>query len=110
MSRKKLSRDALIQSLQSVLPEIQQKYGVERIAIFGSYAQGTARTDSDVDILVHLSRPLGFEFISLATQLEETLEKKVDLVTYESLQRNAAHPRRSRISREIERTLVYVPG
>lgn len=58
---------------------------IRSVAIFGSHAKGEESPESDVDILVDLSEPVGFPFISLANDLSERLGKKVDLLTPESI-------------------------
>ncbi len=61
-------------------------YGVSSLAVFGSTARDEARADSDVDILVEFSQPVGlFEFIRLKNRLEELLGHSVDLVTPDAL-------------------------
>lgn len=65
---------------------ILKNAGVTRSAIFGSYAHGEQREDSDIDMLVDFPRGKGlFEFAGLEQELEGVLGKKVDLVEYESL-------------------------
>lgn len=61
--------------------------GVERLALFGSFARDDARPDSDVDILVEFAggRKTYDAFLDLADLLEEILDRKVELVTVESL-------------------------
>lgn len=61
--------------------------GVERLALFGSFARDEARPDSDVNILVEFAagRKTFDAFLDLADLLEETLQRKVELVTVESL-------------------------
>ncbi|WP_083421941.1 nucleotidyltransferase family protein [Arsenicibacter rosenii] len=54
-------------------------------ALFGSYADGTATANSDIDILVEFNQPVGFEFIDLAIELEDILQKRVDLVTRQAI-------------------------
>ena len=49
------------------------------MAIFGSYARGEQRMDSDVDVLVEFNAPIGMRFIDLANDLETILQTKVDL-------------------------------
>jgi predicted nucleotidyltransferase len=61
---------------------------VVRRALYGSLAQGLADEDSDVDLLVELSHPLGLEFFALADYLERKLGRKVDLVTLETFRRS----------------------
>ncbi|RYC68751.1 MULTISPECIES: nucleotidyltransferase family protein [Spirosoma] len=56
-------------------------YPLTSIALFGSYADGTASEESDIDIMVEFSRPVGFEFIDLTIELENLLHKKIDIVT-----------------------------
>lgn len=55
--------------------------------LFGSFARGEERPDSDVDILVSLdySQPLGFKYFGMWGELERKLNRKVDLVTEGSL-------------------------
>ena len=47
-------------------PTLEKKYNVESLAIFGSYARGTASEDSDLDILVRFKKPIGLDFVTLA--------------------------------------------
>lgn len=105
---KSLTRTSVIRILRKQLPQLRIKYGVEKIAVYGSFAKGTARKQSDVDILVQLSRPLGLEFVQLAFDLEKSLGRKVDLATFETFQRKRTHPRYAHIAADIERTLHYV--
>jgi predicted nucleotidyltransferase len=61
-------------------------FGVKRLALFGSVARDMAQTDSDVDILVEFSHPVGlFQFIGLKQYLESLLGCPVDLGTSRSL-------------------------
>jgi predicted nucleotidyltransferase len=63
-----------------------EQLGVKSLALFGSSAREEARPDSDVDLLVEFSRPVGlFEFVRLKLALEEILECRVDLVTPDAL-------------------------
>ncbi|MEW5870784.1 MAG: nucleotidyltransferase family protein [Chloroflexota bacterium] len=103
-----ITREVILRILDQEKPTLRQKYGVERIALFGSFAQGLADENSDIDLVVHLSRPLGFEFVQLGDYLESKLGRGVDLVTYNSLKRGELNPRRAHIARSIAGTLVYV--
>jgi len=76
---------AIIQSHKSILEE---KYKVRRIAVFGSYARGDQTEESDIDIMVEFSEPIGLLFIHLADYLEEILGTKVDLITPEAIKPN----------------------
>ena len=102
-----LNREQVLERLRQQLPHLRDKYGVERVAVYGSFAQGRPRQRSDVDIVVHLGRPLGLEFVALAYYLEDLLGRKVDLATFETLQRGMQNPRYRHIAENVQRSLVY---
>lgn len=63
-----------------------EEFSVKSISLFGSMARDTLREDSDIDILVEFSRPVGlFEFVRLQRHLEQLLGRPVDLVTLDAL-------------------------
>ncbi|HSX37320.1 MAG TPA: nucleotidyltransferase family protein [Chlamydiales bacterium] len=71
---------------KKVLP-ILKKHAVKRAAIFGSVARGEAKAKSDVDILIEYktrNKSL-FDLVDLKSDLEETLDRRVDLITYNSI-------------------------
>jgi hypothetical protein len=80
--------------------ELIKKYGLEFIAIFGSYSRGEQNSNSDIDILVDFNKPIGIEFIDLANELETILEHKVDLVS-----KNGVNKKYLKV---IEQELIYV--
>ena len=106
--RKPLTKEEILQALKKKLPYLRERYGVEEIAIYGSFAKGYQTTKSDIDILVKLIKPLGLEFVSLAYYLEEILGRKVDLATFDTMRRGIENPRYKHIATDIERTLIYV--
>jgi predicted nucleotidyltransferase len=52
---------------------------VRRIRIFGSYARGEATAESDLDALIDMLHPTGWEYFSYADDLQQQLGIKVDL-------------------------------
>jgi len=70
-----------------LLPDLQVRYGVRALWLFGSYARGTARPHSDLDILVEFDeRPLTLiQFVALEQELSDRLGVKVDLVEKKAL-------------------------
>lgn len=105
---KALTKEAILKILADELPYLRQRYGVVRIALYGSFAHGSPTRKSDVDLLVKLSRPLGLEFVTLADYLEKRLGRKVDLATFEDLRRSLTTPRYRHVALNIERTLTDV--
>ena len=88
-------------TLQDNLPYLNNKYGVLKLGVFGSFATGEEHKNSDVDVLVEFEKPIGiFKFVNLKFYLEEKLQKKVDLVT-----KNALKPL---IKNQILQEIIYI--
>ena len=65
---------------------IFKKYNVDKAAVFGSCARGEMQRGSDVDILVDIGNlTSGLAFAELKMKLESILKRKVDLISYKSL-------------------------
>lgn len=75
----------VIETLRSHEPEIRKRFYVKRIGVFGSFARGEQKETSDVDILVEFEKPTFDNFMNLAFFLEDLFQRKVDLVTPNSL-------------------------
>lgn len=86
--------------LQQLKPELAQRFHVRSLGIFGSVTRHDFTPESDIDIIVELSRPVGMEFIDLADFIERKLQKKVDLVSRAGI--------RERYFKAIEPEIVYV--
>ena len=75
-----MTKEQILSYLHEHKAEFQRKYGVEEIGLFGSFARGDAKAESDIDLLV--SMPSTFDNVmNLKFELEESLHKKVDLLT-----------------------------
>ncbi|MFH1776193.1 MAG: nucleotidyltransferase family protein [Candidatus Omnitrophota bacterium] len=74
-----------IENLKKKIVGILKKHKVVRAGIFGSYARGENKKNSDVDILIELSKPVGFGFVGIQFELEDELRKKVDLLSYKAI-------------------------
>ena len=62
------------------------RFKIRSLALFGSVARNEATSDSDVDVLVEFSVPVGlFHFVRLKGYLEELLDSPVDLVTLDAI-------------------------
>ena len=86
------------------LVEILKKHGVKNIKIFGSYARGKAKPESDLDVLVEFyERKSLLEIVGIEQELEDKLGMKVDLLTRESISPYL----RKRIEKECKEVLVW---
>jgi len=64
---------------------ILSQHNIKKAGIFGSYAEGKQKKNSDIDILIQPPEGMGLEFFGVQMELESKLKKKVDLVTYNGL-------------------------
>ncbi len=79
------------------MPCLREHHAVSRLYLFGSYARGEARGESDIDLLVDFDRtPDLLNFIEMEKYLKKQLRKKVDLVP----RRKLKSPLRARILEE----------
>jgi predicted nucleotidyltransferase len=81
-----MKKDDILKILGNVKGEVEQDYKAKIIGIFGSYARGDERAESDVDILVDFAEDASlFDLVGLSLFLEEKLNCKVDIVPRGSL-------------------------
>lgn len=75
-----------IQEIKKKIISILKCHKVKRAAIFGSFVKGKRRKDSDIDILVEFKGEKSLlDLVGLKLELEKTLGRKVDVLTYNSL-------------------------
>jgi uncharacterized protein len=82
------TKEEILNILQKRKPDLVRRFGLERLALFGSFARGDNREDSDVDILVEVPPTIGLEFVDLAEEIETILGMPADVVS-----RRAIKPR-----------------
>ena len=75
-----------VKELKLKIHPILKKHGVIRSSVFGSFARGENKAESDIDILVKLKDGKTLiDLISLESDLEKVTNWKVDLLTYNSI-------------------------
>lgn len=76
-----------------------RSYHVRKIGVFGSYARGSARKKSDIDLLVEFDQTVDlFDFYHLTDEISSMLDTKIDLATVNSLKPLV----KSRVMEEVE--------
>jgi hypothetical protein len=88
-----------VQKLAGVHRELEQRFTVVRIGVFGSFIRGEADLESDVDILVELAEPTFDHYMDLKFFLEDLFRRPVDLVMLDTL--------KPRLRPIIEQEVVY---
>jgi uncharacterized protein len=93
-----------VERLKAIIREneatLKSEFKIKELAIFGSFARGEQKKNSDIDILVEFGEPVGFEFFRAARYLEKILGVKVDLVTKDAI--------KPQLAGAINRDLMYV--
>ena len=91
----------LLSKLANVKDELRQQFGIEEIALFGSYSRNEAKDDSDVDIaVISMKEKDYFTLIDAMKYLEKKLHKKVDMGFFDSM--------RPFIKRRIKEDMIHV--
>lgn len=76
-----------MQDISNTIVPILIKYNVKKASIFGSYARGNNDEKSDIDILIEPPEKMGMSVVRLRRELEQALNKKVDLVSFDGINR-----------------------
>jgi predicted nucleotidyltransferase len=96
-----MNRAEVLDRLSRSKPTLVARYGVARLALFGSTARDAARPDSDIDILVSFDGPAtSARYFGVQFYLEDLLGRPVDLVTDKAL--------RAELRPFVEREAVHV--
>ena len=70
---------------KKIIPTLKSQ-GIVKAGIFGSYATGEAKENSDVDLLVELKDDKSLlDLVGLKLELEDVLGRKVDVLTYDAI-------------------------
>ncbi|HJX34589.1 MAG TPA: nucleotidyltransferase domain-containing protein [Desulfatiglandales bacterium] len=75
-----LTYEDILKLLRSERIFLRNEFGVVNIGLFGSYAKGTQKDDSDIDLLVEFEEPRFDYLAGLQIYLEKRLNKKIELV------------------------------
>jgi predicted nucleotidyltransferase len=75
------TREQILATLHEQHALLSRRYPIQRLALFGSWARGDAREDSDVDVMVEVDPAIGLRFVDLGDELERALGRRVDLVS-----------------------------
>ncbi|MDE5711129.1 nucleotidyltransferase family protein [Bacteroides sp.] len=93
--------DEIIAILRKFKDEFGEKYGIEKLGLFGSAVRGEQKEDSDVDVCVQLQTPDYFTRMEIKEFLEQRLEVKVDVVSLSAMMRTL-------FRNHIEKDAIYI--
>lgn len=96
-----MNRDQALALLTQHKPVLGERFGVLKLALFGSFARGTQREDSDIDLLVSFDGPATADrYFGTQFYLEDLFGRPVDLVSEKAL--------RPRLRPYVEKDLINV--
>ncbi|MDF1592872.1 MAG: nucleotidyltransferase family protein [Desulfobacterales bacterium] len=99
MNNNQKDKIEILRIIGGMRTELAERFTVKRIGVFGSFARGDERLESDVDIVVELADPTFDHYMDLKFHLEEVLRRPVDLVMADTV--------KPRLKPIIEREIVY---
>lgn len=92
-----------IEEIAERVRPVAERYGISKVYLFGSYARGEATEDSDIDLLIDAQNIKGlFALGGVYSDLEEALNKEIDLVTFGQIEQNRNVPIHKRFILEVE--------
>ena len=76
-----MTKEAILETLKLHKKELYQKYGVIKIGVFGSFARGEAKEESDIDIVIEIEKNKKnlHNFLNTRREMEKLLGLRVDL-------------------------------
>ncbi len=81
-----MEKQQALDMLSQLKPELIKRFGVTRLALFGSTVRGEAKEGSDIDILISFDGPASSkQFFGVQFLLEDELGQPIDLVTEKAL-------------------------
>jgi predicted nucleotidyltransferase len=95
-----MTKSNILDFLKSHKEELESKFFVTKIGLFGSYAKDTANEDSDIDIVIQSTKKDFFLREDLREYLESNLNKSVDVGYLDSI--------RAYYKNKIEKDIIYV--
>jgi predicted nucleotidyltransferase len=99
VSSKAMNKEQIIAFLRENKKDLKKRFGVTKIALFGSYARDEAKRNSDIDLLIETKVHDFDNRYALEEYLEGVFKKKVDVLYFSAM--------RKFIMQEIAKDIIY---
>lgn len=74
-------RQQILDQLRVYYSYNKERFGIEKLGIFGSFARGEETPESDIDIIISLKNPSFFLYGEISRQLQDVFGREIDLVS-----------------------------
>jgi len=101
MVTENMDQKEIIHTLKKFKEDNKNKYHISRLGLFGSAAKNCMKDNSDIDVVVKIVKQDMFGLIGIKQDLEEILQRPVDVVSYREA-RNAL------LKQRIDEEALYV--
>lgn len=85
MNKERLTKEEILSFLREHKAFFKERFSVDNIMLFGSFARDEAKPDSDIDILIEATQKSFRRYADLIIFLEDSFERKVDVIYRDSL-------------------------
>ena len=86
MNKMKKSKEQILDTLKSIKDDLNKRYRIKNIGLFGSYVNNKQKDTSDIDFLVEFEEDADlFHLVGLSRYLEEIFNTRVDVISKPSL-------------------------
>jgi len=96
-----MTRSEILVILKRYKNENAEKYGINNIGLFGSFAKDKESSESDIDIIIETAEPDLFKIVHIKDELEKLFNKTIDIVR----KRETMNPY---LKKHIEKVAIYV--
>ena len=94
-------KEAILRCLSSYKHNNAEKYGIETLGLFGSFAREEQTPKSDIDIVLRLKQPSLYKYSAIQTDLQNLFKRDVDIVSTGSRMNDS-------FKKQLEKDAVYV--
>jgi len=95
-----MTKEEILKILKNNKETIKDRFSIEKIGLFGSYANGDNNKDSDIDLVVEMSDRNYFKLIEFENYLKDKFKVDVDIGFLDSM--------KSYIRNSITKSIIYV--
>jgi predicted nucleotidyltransferase len=100
-----------LETIKERIAPLAEKHGIAAVYVFGSYARGEATGMSDVDLCIDDGKiKTLFELGGFYADVEQTLEKPLDLVTVAAMQQPTQSRVQKKFRQQVQREKVKIYG